>query len=195
MYTQFYADHEGKPAFPVDSAYDVLSGKLPLARYKDKIVLVGTTAAGTGDSFATPVSASTAPVLTLAHSVSSLLQGDFFTRPSWAGWAQLGIFIVLTLYLAFAVPRLKAKLAAFTSLLLVIALIGAQIGLMVAEGIWLPMTIAAVFLALGHAFMTVKKFNITEHLKQTSEVEGAESNRMLGLAFQGQGQQIGRAHV
>src|SRR3546814_11608030 len=50
MYTQFYADHEGKPAFPVDSAYDVLSGKLPLARYKDKIVLVGTTAAGTGDS-------------------------------------------------------------------------------------------------------------------------------------------------
>src|SRR3546814_8288957 len=38
------------------------------------------------------------------------------------------------------------------------------------------------------AFMTVKKFNITEHLKQTSEVEGAESNRMLGLAFQGQGQ-------
>src|SRR3546814_8507733 len=78
MYTQFYADHEGKPAFPVDSAYDVLSGKLPLARYKDKIVLVGTTAAGTGDSFATPVSASTAPVLTLAHSVSSLLQGDFF---------------------------------------------------------------------------------------------------------------------
>src|SRR3546814_7321388 len=47
---------------------------------------------------------------------------------------------------------------------------------------------SAVFLALGHAFMTVKKFNITEHLKQTSEVEGAESNRMLGLAFQGQGQ-------
>src|SRR3546814_7598801 len=82
--------------------------------------------------------------------------------------------MVLSLYLAFAVPRLKAKLAAFTSLLLVIALIGAQIGLMVAEGIWLPMTIAAVFLALGHAFMTVKKFNITEHLKQTSEVEGAE---------------------
>src|SRR3546814_6972780 len=50
------------------------------------------------------------------------------------------------------------------------------------------MTIPAVFLALGHAFITVKKFNITEHLKQTSEVEGAESNRMLGLAFQGQGQ-------
>lgn len=188
MYTQFYANHDGKPAFPVDSAYDVLSGKLPLARYKDKIVLVGTTAAGTGDSFATPVSASTAPVLTLAHSISSLLQGDFFTRPPWAGWAQLGIFIVLALYLAFAVPRLKAKLAATCSLLLVIVLVGTQLGLMIVKGIWLPMTIAAVFVALGHAFMTVKKFSITERQKQTSDVEGAESNRMLGLAFQGQGQ-------
>src|SRR3546814_7914817 len=25
IYTQFYADHEGKSAFPVDSAYDVLT--------------------------------------------------------------------------------------------------------------------------------------------------------------------------
>ncbi|WP_436286629.1 CHASE2 domain-containing serine/threonine-protein kinase [Solimonas terrae] len=188
MYTQFYADRDGKPAFPVDSAYDVLSGKLPLARYKDKIVLIGTTAAGTGDSFATPVSASTAPVLTLAHSVSSLLQGDFFTRPDWARWAELGVFVGLLLYLAFVVPRMKATLAALVSLILIVALVGTQIGLMVSHAIWLQLTIAAVFLALGHAFMTVKKFNITERLKQTSDVEGAESNRMLGLAFQGQGQ-------
>lgn len=188
MYTQFYADRDGRPAFPVDSAYDVLSGKLPLARYKDKIVLVGTTAAGTGDSFATPVSASTAPVLTLAHSVSSLLQGDYFTRPPWAPWAELGVFAVLLLYLAFVVPRLKATLAAITSLVLIVALVGTQLGLMIGNGLWLPLTIAAVFVALGHAFMTVKKFNFTERLKQTSDVESAESNRMLGLAFQGQGQ-------
>src|SRR3546814_18234931 len=65
---------------------------------------------------------------------------------------------------------------------------GGPIGLLGAEGSWRTRTIASVFLAIGHAFMTVKKFNITEHRKQTSEGEGAESNRMLGLAFQGQGQ-------
>jgi serine/threonine-protein kinase len=188
MYTQFYADRGGHPAFPVDSAHEVLSGALPLARYQNKIVLIGTTAAGTGDSFATPVSASTAPVLTLAHSVSSLLQADFFTRPLWAHWAELAVFVALIVYLGFAVPRLKATHAAVVSVVLVIALLGTQLGLMIGSGIWLRLTIAAVFLALGHTFMTVKKFNITERLKQTSDIEGAESNRMLGLAFQGQGQ-------
>ncbi|MFP5305467.1 MAG: CHASE2 domain-containing serine/threonine-protein kinase, partial [Gammaproteobacteria bacterium] len=188
MYTHFYKGSDGQPPFPVDSAYDVLAGKLPLAKYKDKIVLIGTTAAGTGDTFATPVSASTAPVVTLAHTVSSLLQGDFFTRPAWTGWAELALFVLIALYLAFALPRLKATVAAVLTLAAAVALIATEIGLMATSALWLKLTVATVFLLAGHAFMTVKQFNITERLKQTSEAEGAESNRMLGLAFQGQGQ-------
>lgn len=188
MYTQFYRERDGRPPFPVDSAYDLLSGKLPPAKYKDQIVLIGTTAAGTGDSLATPVAASMAPVLTLAHSVSSLLQQDFFTRPLWAKWVELLIFLALAAYLAFLLPKLRATVAAVVTVALVVVLLGTQLGLMVGSGLWLQLTLAAVFVALGHAFMTVKQFNITERLKQTSEVESAESNRMLGLAFQGQGQ-------
>jgi len=188
MYTHFYADDGDTPAFPVDSAYDVLSGKLPASRYKDKIVLIGTTAIGTGDTFATPVSPSTAPVTTLAHTVSSLLQGDFYSRPSWAAWAELGVFAVLALYIALLLPRLPATTAAVVTLILAIGLIVTQVSLMASMAMWLKLTVAAVFLLAGHAFMTVKKFNITERLKETSETEGAESNKMLGLAFQGQGQ-------
>ncbi|WP_028007545.1 CHASE2 domain-containing serine/threonine-protein kinase [Solimonas flava] len=188
MYTQFYADRDGRPAFPVDSAYDLLSGKLPPDRYRDKIVLIGTTAAGTGDSFATPVGAAMAPVLTLAHSVSSVLQQDFLTRPAWSRWAQLAVLLLLAAYLAFALPRLRATAAALATLALVVMLLGTQFGLMVGGGLWLPLTLAALFVAVGHLFMTIKKFNITERLKQSSDIESAESNRMLGLAFQGQGQ-------
>jgi serine/threonine-protein kinase len=36
--------------------------------------------------------------------------------------------------------------------------------------------------------MTVKRLRLTEKLKLSSEAEGSESNKMLGLAFQGQGQ-------
>ncbi|MDP9142573.1 MAG: serine/threonine-protein kinase, partial [Pseudomonadota bacterium] len=188
MYTHFYTDDGDTPAFPVDSAYDVLSGKLPASRYRDKIVLIGTTAVGTGDTFATPVSPSTAPVTTLAHTVSSLLQGDFYSRPSSAVWAELGVFAVLALYIALLLPRLPATAAAVVTLILAIGLIVTQVALMVSMAMWLKLTVAAVFLLAGHAFMTVKKFNITERLKETSETEGAESNKMLGLAFQGQGQ-------
>jgi eukaryotic-like serine/threonine-protein kinase len=188
MYTHFYRGDGERPAFAVDSAYDVLSGRLPVAKYADKIVLIGTTAVGTGDTFATPVSAATAPVVTLAHAVSSLLQGDFFTRPAWAGWAELGVFLALALYIALLLPRLPATAAAIVTLLLALALIATQIGLMATQALWFKLTTAALFVLAGHAFMTVKKFNFTERLKRSSEVESAESNRMLGLAFQGQGQ-------
>jgi len=188
MYTHFYTDAEGKPAFPVDAAYDVIAGKIPLSKYKDKVVLIGTTALGTGDTFATPASPSTAPVVMLAHAVSSLLQQDYFTRPGWAGWLELAVFVLLAVYLAVLLPRLKATLAAALTLALVAALLITQISVMSSSALWLKLTIPAVFLLVGHAFMTVKKFRITEMLKQTSEAEGSESNKMLGLAFQGQGQ-------
>ena len=64
MYTYFYRDRDGRPAFQVDSFYDVLSGKIPAAKYADKIVLIGATAAGVGATQVTPVSTAMAPVLT-----------------------------------------------------------------------------------------------------------------------------------
>ena len=45
---QFYRRANGKPPFPVDSFYDVLTGKIPASKYTDKIVLIGATAAGVG---------------------------------------------------------------------------------------------------------------------------------------------------
>ena len=39
-----YAGQEVKPAFQVDSFYDVLSGKIPADKYRGKIVLIGATA-------------------------------------------------------------------------------------------------------------------------------------------------------
>lgn len=33
MYTFFYGDKDGKPAFPIDSFFDVYSGKIPASKY------------------------------------------------------------------------------------------------------------------------------------------------------------------
>jgi len=188
MYTHFYNSRDNQPPFPVDSFYDVYAGKIPVEKYKDKIVLIGATARGVGTSFPTPVSPAMAPVLTLAHTVSSLLQQDFYTRPSWAGWAELALFLLLAAYLAFAVPKLPAVSAALVTAGLVIALLVAEFVLLTGSALWLKLTTPALLLVFGHLFMTVKKFRITEQGKQASDAESAESNKMLGLAFQGQGQ-------
>jgi serine/threonine-protein kinase len=53
---------------------------------------------------------------------------------------------------------------------------------------WLQLMVPASLLLLGHLLLTTKRFLVSERGKEKSDADSAESNRMLGLAFQGQGQ-------
>jgi CHASE2 domain-containing sensor protein len=188
MYTYFYRDINGRPAFPVDSFYDVLTGKIPAEKYRDKIVLIGASAAGVGTLQVTPIASGMASVVTLAHSVSSILKGDFFVAPPWAGLAQFGAFLLIALYLIALLPRLNAAIGAVVTAALFAALLAAHFILMTTQAMWMQLMLPAALLLVGHLLLTTKRFLMTEKGKQKSDAESAESNRMLGLAFQGQGQ-------
>lgn len=188
MLTYFYKDRDGRPAFQVDSFFDVLNGKIPADKYREKIVLIGATAAGVGSAQVTPVSPAMPPVLTLAHSLSSILQEDFFVRPVWATAVELAVFLAVALYLALLLPRLRAGPAAVVTAIIGSLLLATHFGLMTAKLIWIPLMSTLVLLVVGHLSLTTKRFLATERGKAKSDTESAESNRMLGLAFQGQGQ-------
>ena len=188
MHTFFYKDRDGAPAFQVDSFYDVLSGKIPAEKYRDKIVLIGATASGIGTSLVTPVSANMPSVLLLAHSVSSILKQDFFVIPDWSASAQIGIFVAIALYIILLLPRLGAGLGAVITGFLFAGLLSTHFFLMVFHAMWVPMMLSATMLLIGHLVLTSKHFLRTEKGKLKSDADSAESNRMLGLAFQGQGQ-------
>ena len=188
MYTYFYQDRDGRSAFSVDSFFDVYTGKIPATKYRDKIVLIGTTAPGIGETFATPVSPTTPSVLVLAHTVSSILQEHFFVVPAWGTWVEWGAYLLVALYLIILVPRLGAGQAAGVTALVLVGLISAHFGLMTARGMWLQLMLPVVLLLIGHLLLTTKRFLVTERGKEQSEADSAASNRMLGLAFQGQGQ-------
>jgi serine/threonine-protein kinase len=192
MYTYFYKDQDGRSAFSVDSFFDVYSDKIPAEKYRGKIVLIGSTAAGIGSAFATPIStsnASTMPaVLMNAHAVSSILQEDFFVAPAWGGWASAVAFLLIAAYLIAVLPRLSAAAAAAATIALLGSLLAIHFTLMTQQLVWIQLMGAAVLLLLGHLTLTTKRFLVTEQGKARSDHESAESNRMLGLAFQGQGQ-------
>ena len=188
MYTFFYGDRDGRSAFPIDSFFDVYSGKIPAAKYQDKIVLIGPTAVGLGASQVTPVSPATPPVLTMAHAVASILGEHFFVAPSWGPLVEKGVFLLVALYLILLLPRLKAAAAGVLSLGIGIALIATHFVLMVTQLLWLQLMAAVILLTVGYAALTTKRFFVTERGKEKSDIESAQSNRMLGLAYQGQGQ-------
>ncbi|MFB3077229.1 MAG: CHASE2 domain-containing protein, partial [Lysobacterales bacterium] len=188
MLNFFYPQKGSRPAFSVDSFYDVWTGVIPADKFNGKIVLIGPTAVGIGDFQATPVDASTAPILVLAHTVSSILQQNFVVRPSWAWIMEFAAVVLIAIYLCAVLPRLKAGSAALISFLLVMILMASEYSLLVLDAEWLRLGVPALMIVIGHLVMTVRNFRITERLKFRADAEGAESNKMLGLAFQGQGQ-------
>ncbi len=188
MNTFFYRDRD-KPAFQVDSFYDVYTGKISAEKkYADKIVLIGATAAGIGTSSVTPVSPAMPPVLTLANSVSSILQEHFFVVPGWGWIVEKVAFVLVAAYLVVLLPRLNAGLGAAITAGVLAALLAAHFVLMTMQGIWIQLMVPCVLLVVGHVALITKRFMMTERAKAKSDESSAESNRMLGLAYQGQGQ-------
>ena len=188
MHSYFYKDKDGRPAFPLDSFYDVISGKIPAEKYRDKVVLIGATAAGVGTYQVTPISPAMPPVVTLAHSVSSILQEDFFVAPTWGFWVEKLVFLLVALYIILLLPRLKAGMGFVLSAAVLVALFATHFALMAGKLVWIQLMASAVLLVIGHILLTTKRFLVTERGKTKSDLDSAESNRMLGLAFQGQGQ-------
>jgi serine/threonine-protein kinase len=189
MHTFYYASHQGKVPFSVDSFYDVMSGKVSPDKYKDKIVLIGMAATGDGgDAQVTPISAHMPPIQTLAHVIASMLNQDFITTPPWASWFENLLWVGIALYLMIVLPRLSASVAISVSMGLVISILLTHVILMTQYGWWVQLMMPLLLLVLGHALMTSKHYLLTERGKLRADAESSESNRNLALMLQSQGQ-------
>jgi serine/threonine-protein kinase len=165
----------------------VYKNEIQTSLFKDKIVIIGPTAPGIGDRFVTPISAHLPGVEIVANSVSNILKQNFFSRPPWTVFVELGVLIFFGLFTAFVLPRLKAGMGAVTALGLFLAygLIGTI--LFFSQQTWLKITPPLLLLVIGYILVTSKKFFITEKNKERVEADSVETNKMLGLSFQQQG--------
>lgn len=188
MHSFFYRGTEGKPAFAPDSFYDVLTGRIPPEKYRGKIVIIGPTAAGVGSLLVTPIATDLPGVMALAHSVSSILQENFFVAPAWGGAVRWAAFAAVLAYLVLLLPRLKAATGAAITAAIFVAALATHFGLMIGQSTWIPLMLPLTLLLLGHLALTTRRFLVTERGKERSDVDLAHTNRMLGLGYQGQGQ-------
>ena len=188
MRPQYYKGRGGKPPFVVDSFYDVLSGKVAATKYADKIVIIGATAAGVGTFFSVPGNPSVTPAESMAHVISSILNEHFIVQPTWSTLAMLSAFLLVAAYVIALLPRLSAGMGASITLTIFVVLLGVEFGMLSSAAIWVPLVFPATALVLGHLALTTKRFLMTEAGRVQADAESAETNRMMGLALQGQGQ-------
>jgi len=89
---------------PSVSYIDVLEGRVPPQKLRDKVVFVGITAAGFGDVLPTPVSGRTAPLSGVefhANAFSAIAQDRVIQPiPDWVSLA-LGLFSVIIIGACF----------------------------------------------------------------------------------------------
>lgn len=97
--------------FPRYSAVDIIKGNhdaAPPGAFRGKIVLVGATAMGLVDSYATPFNPSFPGVELHATIIDNILRGDFLVDPWWAPLYTIGFILMVGLVLTRLGPRLPA---------------------------------------------------------------------------------------
>jgi serine/threonine-protein kinase len=133
MLIPYYGGNQSIPHRPF---IDVLSGRIPPDAFKDKIILVGVTAAGAYDFLATPFSPRFSGVEKHAQTVAAILQSRFISRPPWVSFVEFGLVLALGLLLSFLLPgrRLPVQLIVCLASLLGLAVL--MVGGM-RQGLWI----------------------------------------------------------
>jgi CHASE2 domain-containing sensor protein len=174
-------------AFHTTPFTKVLNREFQTSLFRDKIVLIGPTAPGIGERFVTPISSNLPGVEIIANSISNILKGNFFVRPQWIFFVELGIILLFGLYISFFLPKLKAGTGAVITLLLFLSYGTAGTTLFFRSNVWLKITPQLVLLVLGYILIVSRNFFITEKTKEKVEADSVETNKALGLSFQQQG--------
>ncbi len=186
MYPRFYEDQNANPPFKVYSLIDVLDKTVATSVFRDKIILIGLTSPRLAQPLMTPTGQAISPTLAAAHSVSSLLNGDLYGMPDWAGWAQRGLIVVIGIYLMFLVSRFRTTTSLFLSLFLLLMIFNAHFVLMSVKSTWLPMMAAVVMLVIGHLVMGTRHY-VNARLRRVQD-ELSTANKNLGQSLHAQGQ-------
>ncbi|PKN70094.1 MAG: hypothetical protein CVU52_09220, partial [Deltaproteobacteria bacterium HGW-Deltaproteobacteria-10] len=172
---------------PHYSFFDVVNKKVAPDVFKDKIVIIAQSAAGLGTMQVTPTALNVGPGTIIANVIENIINDEHIVRPDWATTLELIMIIVFGLYIALVIPQIKAGISAIVSLVLLLGWITTAIYLFAAYGYWVKALYPVLLLIIGYIFIVSKRYLLTEKTKDRMEADGVETNKMLGLSFQGQG--------
>ena len=159
----FYGPRGTVPTYPL---IDLLEGKVPDAALAGRVVIIGATALGVGDTFVTPFSHVFPGVEVLATAIGNLVAGQTLDRGGTPrGWS---IVAILTLGLAaFALARLRSPLSIVAIAVALLAgwFVVAQLAFE-AKGLWLDVTFPSVAILLSAGYVAIGRATLERRLRR-----------------------------
>jgi len=141
-------------SFNYISATDVLSSKVSKKILFNKIVLLGTSAAGLLDLRSTPVGESFIGVEVHANIISAILEQRFLQKPDYTLGIEILILIILSIVMTFIFPNLKPLSEILTLMALTFSYIVINLYFWYTYQLVLPLATPLILLA-GSAFLHI----------------------------------------
>ncbi|MCX5804752.1 MAG: serine/threonine-protein kinase [Proteobacteria bacterium] len=172
---------------PIYSFLDVIDNKVPPDHFKNKIVIIAGSATGIATTLMTPIGANMPSWVIVANVVDNILSNTHIVRPAWAFYVELALIILFGIFLAFIFPKLHAGINAIISVILFFGWSAIAWFLLVKYGYWFKVVYPSLMLVVGYIAVVSCRYLFTERAKERVEADSVETNKMLGLSFQGQG--------
>ncbi|MBI4384665.1 MAG: adenylate/guanylate cyclase domain-containing protein [Nitrospinae bacterium] len=147
-------------------ATDVLSGKVGARELKDKIVLVGGSAAGTHDIHTSPYGPLFSGVEIHANIMENLLQGDFLRRPEWFRVLDLGVIAISGLLLGAVSAYFKAITMAVLLTVAIAGYISFDYYIFAKMGLWINSVYSVLNLVFVFTGIVIYRFAFEEREKR-----------------------------
>jgi len=156
------------PSVPADR---VLKGEVDPAVFRNRVVLIGTSAPGLGDAFETPLRLPQSGVVIQAQLVESLLAGNLLRRPSFAPASERLLAVVLALAAMLVFGRIRDLTYALLCGGAVILLAAGSFGAFAAAGLLLDATLPIAALLGTNLILLGERTHQEVHARRAREAE------------------------
>ena len=173
-----YALNAAVVALPADR---VLSGEIDRAIFRDRVVLIGTSAPGLGDAFETPLRHLQSGVSIQAQFVDSLLAGDLLRRPGFAPALERLLAALLAIAAMLEFGRMGDKAYALLSSGAVILLAAGSLGAFAAAGLLLDATLPVAAFLGTNLIVLAERTHQEVRARRKRETELANALRQAEL--------------
>lgn len=163
--------HGPEATFEAHSVIDILKGEVPDTAFKNKIVVIGTSAKGIGDIRTTPYGPGFPGVEIRANIIQNLIDGDYIQRPSWMRLFDVLFILVLGITLSHFLPRMSFRKGAITIGVLILGYLLLSVLIFSTEKIWLNMVYPTVLMTVLFMFMNMYHYFSSEAARR--EIKGA----------------------
>ena len=160
-----------KKQFAHYSFADVVNGNFEPGTFKDKIVLIGSTAIAVFDLRPTPFQRNFPGVEIHASVVQNILSNNFMQPRGYTLLAsEFGLILLIGMFLGIFVPRVRAVLGAAVSIVLLIGFTAANFA-MFDQGIWLNFIYPALTIIIVYGGITIFRYATEE--KEKKQIKSA----------------------